>query len=300
MTPWTRSWPQRATRPAEAIEPRHRPPSRPLHPRRPGGQPREQGHRVGRPLRRALGRWYIDTSAAAKLLIEEAESAALIEEIRIARAIPQQAGLGDPMTRNKERRPLRTGVCACGRRWTQPEHVEAARTAEFSMGAGETGCGKRGATNGGTRVWGGVEPSETLSNTTHRDRSGRDPNRPRQRRERHFDLQPARHPPGDCVGEDPAVTSSRAICRVSFLTFEQQPRPDEPALVDSHGRRPRGHESPQLHLHVTASPTAPRNPSTSPALRRHSCRRNASPALDRSPSRPGPLTIPPAYLVIAP
>ena len=113
-----------------------------------------------------------------------------------------------------------------GRRWTQPEHVEAAGTAEFRLGTGQTGLGQPGT--GGTRARsrGGVEPNETVPNTTDAGGSGRDPNRTHERRERSFDLPPVQHPPGDCVGENPAVTRSRALCCVSFLAYEQQPRSD--------------------------------------------------------------------------
>ena len=118
-----------------------------------------------------------------------------------------------------------------GRGWTQPEHVEAARPTEFSVGAGETGCRKRGATSGGTQVWGGVEPSETLSNTTHRDRSGRDPNRPAERRQRDLDLPPVRHPSNDRLDiyQGPPVTASKSLHwnflgigrRCVVLTFDE-------------------------------------------------------------------------------
>ena len=76
------------------------------------------------------------------------------------------------------------------------------------------------------REFSNVEAGGLSPNTTDAGGSGRDPNRTHERRERGFDLPPVQHPPGDCVGENPAVTRSRALRCVSFLAYEQQPRSD--------------------------------------------------------------------------
>lgn len=95
-----------------------------------------------------------------------------------------------------------------GRRWTQPEHVEAAGTAEFRVGAGETRHRKRGATIGGTRVWGGVEPRETIPNAAVSGVTGSYPNRAEWRPEHQRRCETLQNPPRHRVEQDSAAISN--------------------------------------------------------------------------------------------
>ena len=90
--------------------------------------------------------------------------------------------------------------------------MEAVGATECRVGAAGSGIGIRGAMRGGTRVW-GAEPNEAVSKTTHRDRSGRDPNHPHQRIGQDLDLPPVRRPPKDCVDacQGHAALSKRAL-----------------------------------------------------------------------------------------